>query len=251
MSPEKHSALRPFVERLQSRCPLAPEERQALFDLRFSKTQINANRDFKRELQSVDCSTFVLNGMVGSFKQDRRGHRQVVSVHICGDMVDLHSVPVPQTAAGLQSIVPTTVLLIPHAALRDIASRFPNIALAFWRETVIDAAILMEWVMNVGRRDAHARMAHFLCELAYRSAGSAPSDGAVIPYAITQFAMSDILGLTSVHVNRTLQRLRNEELIDRNERLGQRVLDWDGLARVGDFDPGYLNLGFEPAWKAA
>jgi CRP-like cAMP-binding protein len=238
----RQSALLPFLEKLERSGSFGAEEEDAILGLPFTSMQIDANRDFMREGQPVGCSTFVLAGMVGAYKQDRRGHRQVVSIYIAGDMLDLHSVPVPETAAALQSLVPTTVLQVPHAALRDIAARFPNLAMAFWRETVIDAGILMEWVMNVGQRDARCGMAHFLCELAYRTLRATPSDGMEIPYALTQFAMADILGLTPVHVNRTLQRLRSEGLIDTIDRSIQRILDWDGLARVGDFNPGYLHF---------
>ena len=103
-SPTSHSALTPFLEKLQRRCTLTPEEQQAILDLPFTTSQIDANRDFKHENQPVDCSTFVLVGMIGAYKQDRRGHRQVVSIYIPGDMVDLHSVPVPETPAAARNI---------------------------------------------------------------------------------------------------------------------------------------------------
>lgn len=251
MELQRQSALLPFLEKLERRCEFSDEEASAILHLPFTTSQIEANRDFKHENQPVDCSTFVLAGMIGAYKQDPRGHRQVVSIYISGDMVDLHSVPVPETPAALQSLVATTVLLIPHSALREIAARFPNIAMAFWRETVIDAGILMEWVMNVGQRDARTRMAHFLCEMAYRCLRTTPPDGMEIPYALTQFAFADILGLTPVHVNRTLQRLRGEGLIDTVDRSIQRILDWKDLARVGDFDPGYLRIDPSPMRAAA
>lgn len=236
------SALLPFLEKLERRCEFTLEEQQAILTLPFQSTQIEANRDFKHEAQPVDCSIFVLTGMVGAYKQDRRGHRQVVSIYISGDMVDLHSVPLPETAAALQSLVPSTFLQVPHSNLAEIAAQYPKIAMAFWRETVVDAGILMEWVMNVGQRDARARMAHFLCELAYRCRRASPEDGMEIPYAITQFSMADILGMTAVHINRTLQRLRNDGLIETVDRSTQRILDWKGLAKVGEFDPGYLHI---------
>jgi CRP-like cAMP-binding protein len=250
MSSQAQTALLPYLEKLERRCQFTPEERQAILSLPFDSAHIEANRDFKREAQPVDRSCFVLEGMVGAFKQDRRGHRQVVSIYIRGDMVDLNSVPLPETTAALQSLVPTTVLQVPHAALVDIAGTFPKIAMAFWRETVVDTGILMEWVMNIGQRDARTRMAHFFCELAYRCQRSTPKDGMEIPYAITQFALADILGLTAVHVNRTLQRLRNEGLIETVDRSVQRILNWKGLAKVGEFDPGYLHINDE-SWRRA
>lgn len=242
MIPQRQSALLPFLEKLERRCEFSDEEAEAILTLPFTSVHIQANRDFVHEGTAVDTSCFVLDGMIGAFKQDRRGHRQVVSIHIRGDMVDLHSVPVPAPAASLQALVPTTVLRVPHQALREIAIRFPNVAFAFWRETVVDAGILMEWVMNVGQRDARSRMAHFLCELAYRCQRSTPEDGMEIPYAVTQFSMADILGMTAVHINRTLQRLRSDGLIQSVDRSIQRIVDWRALARLGEFDPSYLHI---------
>ncbi|QIK95530.1 Crp/Fnr family transcriptional regulator [Sphingomonas sp. HDW15A] len=245
MSARQSPALLPFLQKLERGCTFTGEERDAILALPFTPMQIEANRDFLREGQPVDCSTFVFSGMVGAFKQDRSGRRQVVSIYIPGDMVDLHSVPVPETAAALQSLVATTVLHVPHPALRDIAARYPKIAFAFWRQSVLDAAILMEWVMNLGQRNARCRTAHFLCELAYRAHRRTPADGSRIPYGVTQFALADILGLTPVHVNRTLQLLRSEGLIDTIDRSIHRILDWKGLVKAGDFHPGYLKLDEE------
>ena len=115
----------------------------------------------------------------------------------------------------------------------------------------MDAGILMEWVANVGRREAKVRLAHFICELAWRAATDEPKDGMVIPYPITQFQLSEILSLTPVHINRTLQALRQEALIETIDRSIQRVLSWRRLASVGDFDPHYLHLGDVPAAQAA
>nr|WP_283937911.1 helix-turn-helix domain-containing protein [Sphingomonas caseinilyticus] len=86
-------------------------------------------------------------------------------------------------------------------------------------------------------------MAHFFCELATRAVGGTPGNGTVIPFPITQFQLSDILSLTAVHINRTLQVLRQAGLLEIADRSTHRILDWNGLARIGEFDPTYLQLG--------
>lgn len=237
------SSMRPFLRSLEARSPLGERERQAILDLPFTPVQVKPNLDFIRQDQHVTHSCFVLDGVVGSFKQDREGNRQIVAIFIDGDMVDLHSVVVPEALATLQALTTTTILQVPHSALRELARTFPNIAEAFWRHCVVDAGILMEWVINVGRRDAQKRMAHFFCELATRSARGTPEDGMLIPYPITQFQLSDILSLTAVHVNRTLQALRQARLLETVDRSFQRIVDWDRLALAGDFDATYLQLG--------
>ena len=236
------SSMQPFLRTLEARSHLTAAERQAILDLPFVPVQVRPNHDFVRQFEEIGHSTFVLDGVVASFKQDREGNRQIVAIFIDGDMVDLHSVPVPQAASSLQALTPTTILKVPHSVLRQLARDYPNIAEAFWRHCVVDAGILMEWVVNVGRRDAKSRMAHFFCELAWRAAEGEPEERATIPYPITQFQLSDILSLTAVHVNRTLQYLRQLGLIESAERSTHRILDWKGLMKLGDFNPSYLHL---------
>lgn len=113
-------------------------------------------------------------------------------------------------------------------------------ATAFWRSTLIDAAIYREWVINVGRREALSRMAHMLCELIYRlrSVGRIKDHVAEIP--ITQAALGDALGLSTVHVNRMLQELRRKGLIA-TSGARMHVLNWPDLVHAGDFDTIYLH----------
>jgi CRP-like cAMP-binding protein len=237
------SPLLPFLQTLELRSLLSAAERQAFLDLPFGPIQVKPNRDFVRQGQRVHHSCFVLDGVVGSFKQDAEGNRQIVSIFINGDMVDLHSVVVPEALSALQALTTTTILQVPHDALRQITRKYPNLGEAFWRHCVVDAGILMEWVVNVGRRDARQRMAHFFCELGARASRGKPEDGMLIPYPITQFQLSDILSLTAVHTNRTLQALRQARLLESVERSVHRIIDWRKLAEVGDFDPGYLHFG--------
>jgi CRP-like cAMP-binding protein len=110
---------------------------------------------------------------------------------------------------------------------------------------MLDAAILAEWVMNVGRRDARQRVAHLLCELATRL-GAANATDVVFDLPVTQTQMADATALTPVHVNRTLQSLRSDGLVDWRTRL-VRLPQWDALVSLAEFDPTYLHAGDEPA----
>ena len=107
-----------------------------------------------------------------------------------------------------------------------------------------DAAILAEWVVDVGRRDARSRVAHLLCEMAVRS-GVAPARGEIFfPFPVTQAQLGDATGMTAVHVNRTIQGLRRDGLAD--VRNNAYIYDWEALATAGDFDPAYLHLHVQP-----
>ena len=242
MSLHDPSPLQPFLDKLVARSNLGAAERQAILNLPAVPAQIQANRDFVRLGERVHHSCFVVAGLVGRFGQNRDGNRQITAVHIPSDMVDLHSVVAPDACSALQALAVTTILRVPHDALRDAAHRYPAIAEAFWRECVVDAAVLAEWVVNVGRRDARSRIAHLLCEVACRMEGLGAKVGTEIPFPATQLHIADMTGLTSVHVNRSLQALRGAGIVAVQSRTIS-ILDWEQLTRIGDFDPDYLSLG--------
>lgn len=109
-----------------------------------------------------------------------------------------------------------------------------------WTETLIDASIFREWVVNVGRRDSKTRIAHLLCELALRLELIGAGKDGTFEFPLTQEQLADATGLTPVHTNRTLQALRKNGLIELNGR-SLKVLNSDRLREVGDFDELYLN----------
>jgi CRP-like cAMP-binding protein len=236
------SSMAPFLEKLEARSSFRTDEREAILQLPFHPRQIETNRDFVRRGERVSHSCFVLQGMVGTFGQNRNGNRQITSVFMTGDMIDLQTVVLPEAMSNLQAITTTTILQVPHSDLRRIGHRYPNIAEAFWRECVLDAAIINEWVVNVGRRDARTRMAHLLCELACRSGHATPENAFAFPFPATQAQLGDMLGLTPVHVNRTLKGLREDRVVNVFAR-SVEILDWDRLAHIGEFDSTYLQLG--------
>jgi CRP-like cAMP-binding protein len=235
------SPLEPFLAKLVSRSRLSEAEQRAILGLPAQPHQIQTNHDFVRLGERVEHCCFVVDGLVGRFGQNREGNRQITAVHVATDMVDLHSVVAPEAASALQALAVTTILRVPHGALRDAARRHPAIAEAFWRECVIDAAVLAEWVVNLGRRDARSRLAHLLCEIACRTEGAGRRAGSSFEFPATQAHIADMLGLTPVHVNRTLQGLKKEQVVTVQSRQ-VHVHDWDRLVRIGDFDPDYLHI---------
>ncbi len=241
MSLSDPSPLFPFLDKLASRSALGPVERQAILALPAHPAQIQTNRDFVRLGERVDHASFVVAGMVGRFGQNSEGNRQITAIHLPRDMIDLHSVVAPEASSALQALTVTTILRVPLTALRAVARAHPAIAEAFWRECVVDAAILAEWTVNVGRRDARARLCHLLCEVACRSAGLTTRSGASIPFPATQNHIADMTGLTSVHVNRSLQALKHDGVVELHNRV-IHIIDWDQLQLIGDFDPAYLHL---------
>lgn len=231
-----------WFEKLASRSALGEQERRAILGLPGQPVQVQCNRDFVRLGERVDHASLIVDGLVGRFGQNREGARQITAVHINGDMADLHSVVAPDAASALQALSVSTILKVPHSALRDLAKRYPAIAEAFWRETVVDAAVLAEWVVNVGRRDARARAAHLICEMACRYEAIGERVGFRFGFPATQMHLADMLALTPVHVNRTLMSLRRQELAHIQSK-SVHILDWNGIVEAGEFDPTYLRIG--------
>ena len=241
-----HHPLRRFMAKLDSRDRFHEDEREAILALPGHPVQVQSNRDFVRLGEHTTHACLIVEGLVGRFGQSRQGLRQITSVHIAGDMADLHSVVVPDAKSALQALAVTTILRVPHTALLDVAARFPRLGQAFWRECVIDGAIMSEWVLNVGRRTALASMAHILCEMACRYQGSSASGESVsgemdYHFAATQQHLGDMLGLTPVHVNRILMELRRQGIVTfRSKRV--TIHDWARLVTIGEFEPDYLHL---------
>jgi CRP-like cAMP-binding protein len=153
----------------------------------------------------------------------------------------------PLPTSALQALSKATVVAIPHAAVRAIAARYPALAEAFWRDCMIEASVLAEWVLNVGQRDARERIAHLLCEMAVRTV--APCAGAMdvtFNLPVTQEQLAEATGLTGVHVNRMLQGLRADRLIVSQGRGDICIPDWDKLVAAGEFDAAYLSLNIKP-----
>jgi CRP-like cAMP-binding protein len=183
----------------------------------------------------------LLSGYAIRHKVVGNGGRQIFSVHMKGDVVDLHNSILRRADHNVQALTAIEVAMIPVPAIRDIITAYPRVGEAMWYETLVDAAILREWTLNVGRRNARARTAHLLCEFAVRLevAGLGEKNHYELP--MTQEQLADALALTNVHINRTLKSLADDGYIERSKR-SVRILDFHQLARVADFDTGYLHL---------
>jgi CRP-like cAMP-binding protein len=236
------SALQLFVNRLASRSILTDDEVSVLLGLNGHTNKIAARTDFVRPRVPVDHACLIVKGLAGRFGQNRDGARQITCLYVPDDMADLSSVASPESGWGLAALTATTILRVPHADLRRVASKHPGIADAFWRDCVTDGSIFSEWVVNVGRRDAISRVAHVFCEMAIRCQRAGQGNRYSFPLPMTQTDLADATGMTGVHVNRILRELRTRSIAEL--RAGTVTIDdWDELVRIGDFDAGFMLLG--------
>jgi CRP-like cAMP-binding protein len=187
----------------------------------------------------TDCC-LIIEGFCVRSKMTISGQRQILSIHITGDIPDLQSLHLHRMDHALVTLVPSTLGFISHASLRALTRARPNIAEVLWRDTLIDAAIFREWIVNVGQRPATSRLAHVVLELRERLAviGRARSDTFEMP--LTQEQVGEALGITPVHANRIIKQLRDERIVDIS-RGRVTVLDPTKLEELGQFDDLYLH----------
>lgn len=202
--------------------------------------EFHADQDIVREGDRPWQSCLLVDGFLQRYKMLSDGKRQIMSFHVPGDIPDLESLHLQIMDHSLATVTASRVALISHDALRALTHAHPRIGDLFWRATLIDAAIFREWIVNVGSRDAHSRIAHLICELYLRLKAVGLTNGYTFEAPITQSEIGDATGLSTVHVNRSIQRLRSEGLITL-EKARCTITDWDRLEEAATFDPTYLH----------
>ena len=234
--------LGPLVDKLTRRSRLATDETAALLALPTKPASLQAGRYLVREGDTAEACAVLLSGFVFRSKTVRDGGRQILSFHMKGDLLDLQGSILPEADHSIVALTRIEVAYIPHQPIRALIATHPGIAQALWRDTMVDASIFREWILNVGQRDAHQRISHLLCEIALRQEETGIGGNPHYEWPFTQEHIGDATGLTSVHVNRTLQRMRGEGLISTGKQ-SLTIADWEGLRAAGDFQSGYLHQG--------
>ena len=230
-----------LIRKLESIAPLAPEEKAALQRLPLRLKTVAADQDIVREGDTPSECCLIVEGFACRYNMTAEGKRQILSFHISGDIPDLQSLHLSVMDHSLGTLIPCKLAFIQHDDLRSFMRNHPRLGDLFWRDTLIDAAVFRQWVVNVGRRQGPTRMAHLLCELLVRLRAVELVEDHIFDLPVTQAELADALGITNVHVNRVLQDLRGSGLIAlRGKTL--KVLDWEGLKMAGEFDPTYLHL---------
>ena len=235
------SSLGLMIRKLKSIASLTSDEQQAVEALPHTIRVFEPGEDIVRDKDRPAYCCILLSGWAFRYKVLADGKRQILSFHIPGDIPDLQSLHLHRMDHSLGVITTSSIGMIPHQALRDLTQRHPGLAAIPWRDTLIDAAIFREWMTGIGRRTAHGRIAHLLCEfyLKLHAVGLAESFRCDLP--ITQVDIGDALGLSNVHVNRVLQDLRGRGLIALRGR-NLAIEDWAALTKIAEFDPTYLQL---------
>ena len=233
--------LAPMLRKLRLWVNLDDAQEQALLDLPHKVVTVEKQRVLVREGDDISHCWVILSGYCVRFKYVGSGARQIVSIHMKGDLVDLQNALFGVADHGVQTLTSCRLAQLPIEQVRQLSDAEPAIKDALWFDTLVDASIHREWVANVGRRDAPTRIAHLLCEFGLKldAIGLEQLD---YELPMTQDQIADATGLTAVHVNRVLQGLEKDGLIERVTAKSVLIGDWKRLAAAGDFHRDYLHL---------
>lgn len=241
MTAGSHTPHTLMIRKLASIFPLTDEEQQALLGLPIEVVGLKAGQDIVRIGDRPAHCCLILEGFSCVYKLTSDGKRQIMALHVPGDIPDLQSLHLKVLDHSIAPVSPCMVGFIQHDDLRQLCERYPRLTAAFWRETLIDASIFREWLLNNGQRESYIRVAHLICEFRMRLNAVGLVDNDTFELPVTQSELADATGMSLVHMNRVLQALRSDGLIQSN-RTQITVPDWEKLKQAGDFDPLYLHL---------
>lgn len=237
----------PLVDRLNIFVTLDAEERVAVAALTCTRRMMRANDPLVREGCRPDRISLIVTGAAYRYRYLANGRRQIFGYLLPGDLCDTQFVILNECDHNVGLLCDSEVAVISLSALMNAMVKFPRIERALLMMSLVDAAMLREWLLNVGQRDACQKLAHFFCELSarFRAFGNVDEAmGFTIP--LTQIEIADTMGLTVVHVNRILQRFRHDGLLNWSRRHFD-ILDYQRLEDLAGFNPTYLRLNQKPA----
>jgi CRP-like cAMP-binding protein len=230
------------ARRLSRYAELSDQERRWLGDLAQQNIRTaQARRDILREGEHPAVIKVILDGWAIRHKMLPDGRRQIISFMLPGDMIAADSTLLAAMDHSIGAATPLTYAHVPHEDLTALSKRSHAIARALRIDGLVTAAIQREWTVNLGQRTARERLAHMMCEIFVRLDAVGLAEGTRCEMPLTQCDLGEASGMTSVHVNRTLQELRRDGLIVLNHRI-LTIPDFAALADVAMFMRGYLHL---------
>jgi CRP-like cAMP-binding protein len=241
MAQEKRALMQPFFSRIAARDALSDVEKQALIAAAVDQRSFSAGSVIADEGDMPPTSMLLVSGLAARVGYVQDGGRQITTFHIAGDFLDLNAFILKRLDHGVVALSACDCLILPHAALLEITETHPHLSRLLWLSTLLDGAIHRQWLLVHGRMDAREHMAHLFCEMFERSRAAGIATRNTFPFALTQSDLADAMGMSSVHVNRTLQALRAEGLLSWDGTTAE-IQDVERLMRFAQFDPAFLHL---------
>ena len=232
----------PLIMKMEQYMRFSDEDRRLLNDLTSNRQQeYGAREDIIREGEHSRDIHIVLSGLACRYKLLENGNRQIMAFLVPGDPCDAEIFILKEMDHSICTLAPSLIASVSGEVMRDLMLRRPGIALAFWWNTLQDEGILRERIIDEGRRDAYGRIAFLIYEMLLRMRAVGVIEDQSFDFPITQSDLADATGLTPVHVNRMLQRLREDGLIA-TEGKRWTVLNAAGLRKAAKFEASYLHL---------
>lgn len=237
-----------LVRKLENYGLMGEDEKLALLAIIGSSRNIARGQDIVAEGSAPNHCMVLLDGVGCRYKVLENGSRQILNFHYPGDICDISGFVMGAVDYAIGALTPCSVAAISHWDLRKLTESHPNLAILLWRDSIIDAYIFREWLVNVGSRPALSRIAHILCEQMVRLEAIG-QDSRIMP--ITQSELADATGLSAVHINRTIQELREMGIVGRQSR-PITILQKERLCEIGNFEGSYLHMPKAlESWKQA
>jgi CRP-like cAMP-binding protein len=234
-----------LISKIENFSHLSDQEKQAIEEMCSDQTHLPPRHDIVREGDTPDAVHLLVDGFACRYKVLPDGRRQIIAHFIPGDFCNLRAFILAEMDHNVGTLSPATLATIKRKKLIRLTDDFPRITQAFWWSAMVDEAITREWIVNVGSRTATERVAHLICEHFLRMQAVGLVVGTSVQMPITQSELADALGLSTVHVNRTLQQLRADGLIALRGKM-LTILDLRRLHDIALFNPNYLHFLHKP-----
>jgi CRP-like cAMP-binding protein len=233
----------PLLRKLMNFTQLSDEECSAVNECCNDAREFAAREDVISQGDRTGGVKLLLEGFACRYKVLEDGRRQIVAYFVPGDLCDLRVFILKRMDHSIGAVITSKVATISPENVLRLTNNYPNLTRALWWSTLVEEAVAREWIVNVGQRNALERMAHLFCELLYRFRAVGLNQGNSCTLPLTQVELAETLGLSSVHVNRTLQELRRQKLITL-EGGTLTIQDLETLKEVSFFNPDYLHLDY-------
>jgi CRP-like cAMP-binding protein len=240
-----------LICKLEQFTKLSTDDMEALSKAASTKRRtMRPREDIIREGDRPKHVNLILDGWACHYKMLQDGRRQITSFLMAGDICDLRLFILNAMDHSIGALTPVTVAEIPSSTIAALIESHPRLARAFWWASLVEEAILREWITSLGQRQAMERLAHLLCELFIRLRGVGLTNGASCDLPLTQEQLGDATGMSLIHVSRTLRELRESGLIALTTRT-LTIPDLQGLMDVALFNVNYLHLDGDGPRRAA
>lgn len=228
-----------LIAKLEWRQDISASSKEALLALTMREKNFEMGQDFRQtDWRTAFCSLMV-EGFSARYKLMSNGRRQITALHLPGDFVDLQDFLLSGSDYDIMALSPCRVALADHESLKALTNESPEATRLLWIDTLVDAAVQREWLVAMGRRTALGHLSHLICELFLRLKVVGLTSNWSFRLPLTQADIADVLGLSMVHVNRMLKKLRSDEVMIWNNQVVS-IINWDRLVDIAEFDPNYL-----------